>query len=256
MPFDYIPVDDAIKKDGLRMVVVGNVPSPWGEAAKGIFHIQEIEWSAVRLEYDNPALQDWAGELSGPVAVWQKEPPRSGWAEILLLADRLKPENSLIPKDPMDRALMFGLSHEILGPQGLCWSRRLQSIHGGLKGEGGFPQPVAEFLAKKYGHTEEMGKASTGRVVALLNMFADRLKAQKATGTDYYIADRVSALDVYSATGMALFGALPEEVCKMNPKTRETFESMNAETRAALDPVLMAHRDMMYVRHLETPLSL
>jgi hypothetical protein len=35
------------------MVVVGNVPSPWGEAAKGILHIKGIEWAAVRLAYDS-----------------------------------------------------------------------------------------------------------------------------------------------------------------------------------------------------------
>ncbi len=46
-------VEDAIKRGGLRMVVVGDVPSPWGEAAKGILHIKGIDWVAVRLAYDS-----------------------------------------------------------------------------------------------------------------------------------------------------------------------------------------------------------
>jgi hypothetical protein len=62
---------------------VGQVPSPWGEAAKGIFHIKNIEWVAVRLVYDSDALNQWAGQRSGPVAIYDKERPRSGWAEIL-----------------------------------------------------------------------------------------------------------------------------------------------------------------------------
>ena len=37
MSFQYIPVEDAIPLQGMRMVVVGKVPSPWGEAAKEIF---------------------------------------------------------------------------------------------------------------------------------------------------------------------------------------------------------------------------
>jgi hypothetical protein len=67
MSFEYVSVEEAIKRRGLRMVVVGDVPSPWGEAAKGFLHINGIEWVAVRLTYDNEPLK------SGPasaVARW------------------------------------------------------------------------------------------------------------------------------------------------------------------------------------------
>jgi len=60
MTVQYVSVEDAIKRGGLRMVVVGNVPSPWGEAAKGILHIKGIDWVAVRLAYDSEPLKDWA----------------------------------------------------------------------------------------------------------------------------------------------------------------------------------------------------
>ena len=53
MTVQYVSVEDAIKRGGLRMVVVGGVPSPWGEAAKGILHIKGIDWVAVRLAYDS-----------------------------------------------------------------------------------------------------------------------------------------------------------------------------------------------------------
>jgi len=92
MSFDYITADEAIHRGGLRLVVVGNVPSGWGESAKGIFHIKRIPFAAVRLVYDNPAFKEWAGQLTGPVAVYEREVPRSGWAEILMLAERLVPE--------------------------------------------------------------------------------------------------------------------------------------------------------------------
>ena len=35
------------------------VPSPWGEAAKGILHVKNIEWAAVRLVYDSEPLKEW-----------------------------------------------------------------------------------------------------------------------------------------------------------------------------------------------------
>jgi hypothetical protein len=37
---------------------------------------------------------------------------------------------------------------------------------------------------------------------------------------------------------------------------RATFESGDPETDAALDPILLEHRDRIYERHLELPLSL
>src|ERR1700682_3013467 len=151
MTFQHVSVDEAIKRSGVRMVVVGGVPSPWGEAAKGILHIKGIEWVAVRLGYDSEALKTWAGQRSGPVAIYESERPRSGWAEILLLTERLAPTPSLLPADPAERALVFGLAHEICGEAGLGWSRRLQLVHAGLQNAGGFPERVAMYLGRKYG---------------------------------------------------------------------------------------------------------
>src|SRR5688572_30135296 len=107
MTFQYVSVEDAIQRRGLRMVVVSNVPSPWGEAAKNIFHIKGIDWVAVRLTYDSEPLKEWMGGLrNGPVAVYDDERPRAGWADILLLAERLAPTPSLLPADAADRALV------------------------------------------------------------------------------------------------------------------------------------------------------
>jgi glutathione S-transferase len=248
MPFEYVGVDEAIRRPGLRMVVVGGIPSPWGEAAKGIFHVKRLEWAAVRLDYESEPLRDWAGQRSGPVAVYEKERPRSGWAEILLLAERLAPAPALIPPAPFDRALMFGLSHELVGEGGLAWSRRLQLIHGGLNGGPGFPPPVAKYLAKKYGYTAEAGAAAAARVAQLLEMLAARLK-KEATG--YYVAGTLTAADVYSATCMAMFRPLAQAQCRMDPATRGIFE-----TPQDIDPALLEHRDRIYDRHLELPLKL
>jgi glutathione S-transferase len=255
MPFDYISVEDAIPASGLRMVVVSGVPSPWGEAAKGIFHIKQIPWSAVRLTYDNEALKAWAGQTNGPIAVYNQEAPRAGWAEILFLAERLAPTPSLIPSNPEERALMLGLSHEVFGEEGLAWARRIQLVQAGLEGKGGFNPRVAKYIGAKYGHSAEAGAAAGARVIGLLIMLATRLKAQKARGYATYF-DTLTALDVYSATAMALFGPLPEEAGAMSPQSRAAFETIDAQTTAALDPILFEHRAMMYAKHLELPLSL
>jgi len=256
MTFKYVSVEEAMTRGGLRMVVVGGTPSSWGEAAKGILHIKSIEWVAVRLDYDSEPLKKWAGQRNGPVAIYEDERPRPGWAEILLLAERLAPTPSLLPTDPAERALVFGLAHEICGEAGLGWSRRLQLVHAGLQGAGGFPARVANYLGKKYGYRPETGAASGLRVVELLGMLAARLKAQHQAGSRYYVGASLTAVDVYSATFTAMFGPLPHEQCEMDASTRVALETRDAQTQAALDPILFEHRDMMYANHLELPLRL
>jgi glutathione S-transferase len=256
MTFPYISVEDAIKRPGLRMVVVGDVPSPWGEAAKGILHMKRIDWAAVRLTYNNEALKEWAGELSGPIAIYDNEKPRSRWNDILLLAERLSPEPALLPKEATARALVLGLAHEICGEEGLAWSRRLELIHAGLEKSGGFPERVSKYLARKYGHSPAAGAAASARAAELLGMLSARLNEQYRAGSRYYVGEAPTAIDVYSATCMALFRPLPEAQCKMDAPTRAAFASRNPHIDAALDPILLAHRDMMYAQHLELPLSL
>jgi glutathione S-transferase len=256
MAFDYVSVEEAIGRGGLRMVVVGGVPSPWGEAAKGILHIKGIDWVAVRLAYDSEPLKQWAGQRSGPVAIYENESPRDGWAEILLLAERLAPVPSLLPRDPADRALVFGLAHEICGEAGLGWSRRMQLVHAGLSQAGGFAERVCKYLGRKYGYGPEVGEAAGARVSELLGMLASRLKAQRRSGSSFYVGNGLTAVDIYSATFMAMFVPLPPEQCGMDADTRAAFETRDAQTAAALDPILLEHRDMMYAQWLELPLSL
>lgn len=255
MSFEYLDVDEAMRRGGLRMVVVGKVPSPWGEAAKGIFHIKRIPFAAVRLVYDNEELKKWAGQLWGPVAIYDNEVPRSGWAEILMLAERLAPEPALLPLQPDLRGKALLLADKFCGHGGLAWTRRLQMVHAGLQKTGGFGERVATYLGNKYGYDAAQAADYPALVRALLRELGAALREQRRAGP-YYLGGRLSAVDVYSATCMAMFMPLPESQCAMHPSTRAAFEWVDDETLAAIDPLLFEHRDMMYARHLELPLSL
>jgi glutathione S-transferase len=236
------------------MVVVGNVPSPWGEAAKGILHIKRIPWAAVRLVYDDDALKAWAGQRSGPVAMYDDEPPRAGWEEILTLAERLAPDPVLLPREASARERVLTLGQHFCGKGGLGWARRLQLVHAGLRQSGGFTERVAGYLGKKYGYDPVNAAQDDAKIRNLLGLFAATLRGNG--GQPYYLGDWLSAVDVYSATFMAMFKPLPQAQCAMDPVARAAFESLDEGTRAALDPILLEHRDMMYARHLELPLSL
>ena len=255
---EFVDLESAKAAKGMRLVVVAGVPSPWSQAAKGILHVKEIPHVLVRMAPGDEALGEWTGEMSAPVAIYEDEAPRSGWAEILLLAERLAPEVPLLPKDAKQRALCFGLSHELNGEMGLGWCRRLEGIAASIASEGkeGFPLPVAHYLGAKYGYREGCGSEARQRVVEILQMLTRHLKDQQAAGSEYYLDNMLSALDLYSATMMALFEPLPQEQCPMPEALRAAFSSVHPEIRAALDPILFEHRDRIYGKHLLLPVEL
>ena len=45
---DYIEIDDAIGRGGLRLVLTAGVPGPWSESAKGILKVKKIPYAPVR----------------------------------------------------------------------------------------------------------------------------------------------------------------------------------------------------------------
>ncbi len=256
MPINYLKLEEAKQQSGLRMVVVPGIPSPWGEAAKGIMKVKNIEWSAVRLDPRDKDMSQWTGSRSAPVAIYNDEAPRHGWSEILLLAERLSPEPALLPNDAALRAQALGVCHEICGEMGLGWSRRLDSVHSGLQGTGGYAQPIAQYLAKKYHYYPELATQYRQRIIDLLGMLANMLHQQADAGQPFYMGDTLSAVDLYSAAFMATFKPLPDDQCAMLPPIRSAFESLDDPIAQALDPILIKHRDFIYTEFLELPLSL
>jgi len=258
--FQYINFEQAQQQSGLRMIVVKGLPSPWGEAVKGIFHLKQLEWSATYHDPASREMSTWSGSRSAPVAIYNNEAPLSGWLDILLLAERLAPTPALLPTDPEEREAALALCNDICGEMGLGWNRRLDSVHKGLIGksleEGGYPQPIAGYLAKKYGYQEDQGSNYNEHTIKLLKQLSEKLKTQQDAGKKYYLGDTISAVDIYSATFMAYFKPLPGTQCPMLQPIRTIFEALDEKTKAALDPILLEHRDLIYSQHLALPLSL
>jgi glutathione S-transferase len=250
-----VDLETARAASGVRLVVVANIPSPWSEAAKGIFRLKNVPFVAVRLEAGDKTVRQWTRSRNAPAAMYDDEPARTGWAEILELAERAAPASSpsLIPTSPADRVRMFGLAHEVMGEGGLLWSGRLLSIHAGLttNGERGFPPPVATYLGKRYGYTNDQARldAASRQIAETWSLLTEALGARS-----YYFGDRVTALDIYSAAAVNIFSLLDEKSCPMWPMIRAGFESMREALPAAPDTIV-AHRDRMYERHLELPLT-
>ena len=257
---NYLDFEQIQQQSGLRMVVVKGLPSPWSEAAKSIFHIKQLKWTACYHDPSNREMSAWTGSRSAPVAIYNNEAPLESWLDILLLAERLEPDTPLLPKDPIQKDNAIELCRKICDEMGLGWCRRLDSVHKGLNGqdikEGAYPKHIANYLAKKYGYQQAQGPHYGEYTISILKLLSDTLKAQHDKGNTYYLGDTISAVDIYSATFMACFQPLPENQCAMSAPIRAVFEALDEKTKAALDPVLLTHRDFIYAQHLVLPLSL
>ena len=250
---DYVDTEAGRKARGLRVTIVRGVPSPWGEAVKGLLHVKGIDWQPVSFDSQDAAQTAWTGEVSAPTALYEDEAPRATVRKILELAEQLQPEPALLPLETDARAQVLEMGDALLGRGGLAWSRRLQLVHMGMSSEGGFAGGVAVYLAEKYGYDAAQGETYGPQVIELLRRFSHILRD---SGGPYLCGAELSAADIQLACVLALFAPLPDDVCAMHPKARASFETLDAATRDALAPNLLAHRDHMYARHLETPLQL
>lgn len=242
MAVEYLEVADAIERSGLRLVLTTGVPGPWGESAKGIFHVKGIDYVAVRqtaMTVD-PLLIEWTRQSSAPVAMYESERPRSGWAEILFLAERLAPDPPLIPRDPHERALMFGLCHEICGEHGLGWTRRLMLL-------GGMPADEPESMPWKYGVSETAAVERAGeRTSEILSMLEQRLAESDGP---YLMGERLCAVDIYWACFSNLIEPLAPEHSPMPDYLRAAYGSWTGGCVRSL----IALRDRVFEKHLGLP---
>jgi glutathione S-transferase len=256
---DYRSVDEAIPLRGLRLVLTRGVPGPWGELAKAICHVKGLAYTAVAQEAgsDDDALRHWTGAANAPTAVWNEEPARSDRNGILFLAERLAPAPPLLPRDARERALCLGLADAIAGEGGFGWCRRLMMIERMMRSKS-LPEPAAalrDTLAWRYGWSEAAAAAAPARCAEVLGLLARQLAAQHARGAAYLAGDALSVLDLTWATFAVLVRPLPPELCPMPAPTRALYEAKHPLLEAALAPALLAHRDLVYQRHLPLPID-
>ena len=79
---DYLEARDARDLAGLRLALTYKIPNPYGEAAKAIFKLKGLPFVAVAQHSTQPNedLMAWTGHRNAPVAIWNDEPARAGWA--------------------------------------------------------------------------------------------------------------------------------------------------------------------------------
>lgn len=252
---DYKTPSDAKDLDGLRLALTIGLPAPWSMSARFMFDVKKIPYVPVS-QLGGGANQDlvaWTGHRNAPVAIYNDEPARTNWADIINLADRINPEPPLVPDNAADRIAMFGLCNEICGAGGLTWSARHSMVASMTASGVASMEKAGRVMAEAYGYSEEAAAQSGRRIAQVLTALASQLDAQRAAGSAYFIGGALTALDLVWASFSNTIRPLPQDVNPMNPGMRAMYEGMGN----SLNPpeILFEHRDFIYGKYITLPLN-
>jgi glutathione S-transferase len=256
----YLSVAEARPMSGLRLALTVQTPGPWGLVARALFDIRKVPYVPVRQDVGaaNEELVAWTGRRNAPVAVYNDEPAVDGWLEIVNLAERLGSGPSLTPDDPVERALAAGFSAEICGHNGFGWARRLNMRPPGAapaKPQAPDPQSPQAQMMRAYGMHDGAAEAADARIAGILKALSAQLHRQREAGSAYLVGDRLSSCDVHWACFSILVAPLPPQDCFAAEQILEMFSNKSEAVAAALDPILIEHRDHVWREHIGLPID-
>ena len=235
MGLTFVDLEKAKAASGLRLVLLTSAPSPWSDSVLALVAAKQLDAVAVRLAVGDAETARWSGIANAPAALFANELPRSGWAEILSLLERLAPGH--VPLE--HRVELFGLGHELLGERGLAWARRAMLVSRGLATDGreGLAPRAGQFLSGRYGHRPDELDWARERCVSLLRALDARLAGRE------FFYEQLSALDVYCAACINGLLPLPDSIRALPARARAAFGWLEGAVAAAVTPALLAHRD-------------
>jgi len=251
----YVEPAEARHLPGLRLALTVGFPAPYSMSARAVLDLRQVPYVAVAqyAAQPNPDLVDWTRHRNAPVAVYNDEAPRTGWLEILNLAERLGAGPSLVPADIGQRMAMIGLTNELIGENGFVWNMRLVMLGAGGP-ERAEREAAANPMYAQYGYSETARAAALDRARTILDAFTDHVRAQRARGSRYLIGDQFSALDVYWAYFSQLLRTVPEDLCPMPAGLRKSYDRGGAAV-GGFDEILIEYRDRALREHLPLPMT-
>ncbi len=255
---DHVDAKDAVALPGLRLALTKGIPNPFCESAKSLFHVKGIPFTPVaqHAAQPNEDLKAWTDHRNAPVAVWNGEPARAGWAEILMLAERLNPAPPLLPRDSALRAQVFGICHEICGEGGFAWNSRFMMFPQEASNDAGAEKGSwDEILHRQYGASREEVEKAPERAGAVLRFLGAHLHRQRELGSDYFVGDGLTAADIIWACMSIGVRQLPDDWSATPGFLRKIWSRMGEALKDDLDPILIEHRDRIYRTYLKLPLD-
>ena len=253
---EYLEPGEGRNLEGMRLALTEDVPAPYSMSARAIFDHHKIPFHSISQKGGraNVDLVAWTRHRNAPIALYNDESPRTGWLDILNLAERLGSGSSLVPKDIDDRMTMMALTNELIGKNGLVWQMRIIML--GLGGpERAAKEATRNPMYQDYGYSEEAKVTATERALGVLAKVTQQLEQQYAVNdTAFFVADHLTALDIYWVYFSQLLSTLPEKTCPTPSYLRKSYDAAG-EVLGGCDPLLLSHRDRILENHLESPMT-
>lgn len=251
---EWLTLDEGLTAAGLRIAPVREVPSPWSELCRALFHVKRIPVALISARdphFGLSKLKAATAHETLPVVFWESERPRANWLEQLSLATRLADSPSLVPDSPIERAFVIGLLAELCAEGGFGWHRRLLMIQRLLFEDayGSRERAIGQYLAAKYRHPGFTVTESSRRCEGIVAAFATLDFAKQG----FLAGNSLSALDLGWAAFAALIQPLPNDLCPMDPVWRDLYTWTPRETAPEKVAALLAHRDRIYRDWMELP---
>jgi hypothetical protein len=253
----WLTLKEGLTAAGLRIAPVREVPSPWSELCRALFHVKRIPVALISARDPHLGLSELKAATAQdtlPVVFWESERPRSNWLEQLSLATRLADSPRLLPDSPSERAFVIGFLAELCAEGGFGWHRRQLMIQRLLTEDtfGSRWSAIGQYLAAKYRYPGATVIESRQRCESIVAAFATLDVAKHA----FLAGNSLSALDLGWAAFAALIQPLPNDLCPMDPVWRDLYTWTPTETAPVKVAALLAHRDQIYRDWMELPISL
>ena len=253
----WLTLKEGLTTPGLRIAPVREVPSPWSELCRALFHVKRIPFALISArdpQFGLSELKAGTDQDTLPVVFWESERPRSNWLEQLSLAERLADSPRLLPDSPRERAFVIGFLSELCAEGGFGWHRRLLMIQRLLTENtyGAHERGIGQYLATKYSYPVVSLIESRQRCEGIVAAFA----ALDVAKHGFLAGNSLSALDLGWASFAALIQPLPNDLCSMAPVWRDLYTWTPADTAPVKVAELLAHRNHIYRDWMELPISL
>ena len=110
-------------------------------------------------------------------------------------------------------------------------------------------------MGHRYGLSEADRVAGHAeRVNQVLALLAERLRAERSAGRDYFVGGRLSALDLYWAAFSNMLVPLPDAQNPMPDWLRPIYDAGQRPIDAP-DPLLLELRDRVWQDHIGLPMD-
>ena len=112
--------------------------------------------------------------------------------------------------------------------------------------------PEGNEFGLKYGWSPEAVAAADSRIVDILGVLNAQLESQKVAGSQYFIGDSLTALDLHWAAYSNMVAPSDYPTTQPGDRILGAFGATNsAAVTAAVTPLLLSHRDHIYEAYLD-----